>query len=305
MIASEVLADLIRQNVQVWSDGEHLRVRAPKGVLTPELQAKLTAHKAGVMELLEKDRQASVTVDLPRKHISFKPRRSFGESLSLNASEITGSASGQLCAQLYCIRGEVARNIYLPKDLPACEDGFIKHLVCTDSLTHRVVPERIRQAPEAEHTFEAYTSPLAIFKNQKRQIIGQTVVHILVDHYLRELPLPKRLQMAKTLKEFDRLDPPWLRRLICEHLDRVRAFWRLYPGLLTYRLKVLAGLKPLKRLQCLPVAVASSFVTLIASWMAYRSLKAGSFNYWPRAQRSGLGSVHPNDGKQEILINPS
>ena len=48
---------------------------------------------------------------------------------------MTGSASAQLCGQLYCIRAEVARNIYLPKDLCACDDGFIKALVCTDFLT--------------------------------------------------------------------------------------------------------------------------------------------------------------------------
>jgi len=58
MMASEILADLVKQNVQVWSDGEHLRLRAPKGVLTPELQARVAEHKAGVMEMLEKDRPA-------------------------------------------------------------------------------------------------------------------------------------------------------------------------------------------------------------------------------------------------------
>ena len=61
-------------------------------------------------------------------------------------SEMTRAAHGQLCAQLYCIRAEVARNIYLPKDLAACEDGFIKALVCTDFLTHEVKPERVRLA---------------------------------------------------------------------------------------------------------------------------------------------------------------
>ncbi|HKQ08265.1 MAG TPA: amino acid adenylation domain-containing protein [Blastocatellia bacterium] len=65
MMASEVLTDLIRQNAEVWSDGEHLRVRAPKGVLTPELQAKLAAHKAAVMELLEKAQRADADSALP------------------------------------------------------------------------------------------------------------------------------------------------------------------------------------------------------------------------------------------------
>lgn len=57
MMASEVLADLMRQNVQVWTEGECLRVRAPRGVLTAELRDKLTAHKVDVLELLREGNQ--------------------------------------------------------------------------------------------------------------------------------------------------------------------------------------------------------------------------------------------------------
>jgi hypothetical protein len=241
-----------------------------------------------MLSTLERDARANVAVDQPRKDISFRPRRSWRERLSFSASEITRSASAQLCAQLYCIRAEIARNIYLPKDLAACEDGFIKHVVCTDCLTHPVMPERIRLAEGAEHTFEAYTSPVAIFKNQKRQIIGQTMVHILVDDYLRGLPAPQRLRLAATLREKDHADPLWLKRLICEHLDKTRFFWRLYPGLVTHRLKSLAQLRPVERLKCLPAALAGSAVALAACWMAYRTLRAGSTDYWPRAERGNL-----------------
>ena len=108
--------------------------------------------------------------------------------MSLGASQMTGSARAQLCGQLYCIRAEVARNIYLPKDLCACDDGFIKALVCTDFLMHQVWPWRIVAAADAAHTFEAYVSPAGILKNQKRQMIGQTIVHVLVDDYLKKLP---------------------------------------------------------------------------------------------------------------------
>ena len=33
----ELLADLYARDVRLWLDGEQLRFRAPKGVLTPEL----------------------------------------------------------------------------------------------------------------------------------------------------------------------------------------------------------------------------------------------------------------------------
>src|SRR5437879_6350096 len=111
---------------------------------------------------LENNLTASVAVDRPCKDIEFKWHKTFCERLSLAISRVTQSARAQLCGQLYCIRSRVARNIYLPRDLAACEDGFIKSLVCTDFVTHTVEPERICLAEQAEHTFEAYTKLDAI-----------------------------------------------------------------------------------------------------------------------------------------------
>jgi hypothetical protein len=227
-------------------------------------------------------------VDLPRKDIVFKKRKNIWERLSLGASQMTGSARGQLCGQLYCIRAEVARNIYLPKDLCACDDGFIKALVCTDFLMHQVWPWRIVAAPDAAHTFEAYISPRGILKNQKRQMIGQTIVHVLVDHYLKNLPVAKRMKLANALSEQEQADPNWLKQLIKEHLKRTKFWWQLYPDLLSYGFKRLNGLSWVKRIACFPAAAAGFFVALVSSFLAYSSLKSGVTDYWPRAERTGL-----------------
>jgi len=241
-----------------------------------------------MVKTLEHNREASVAVDLPRKDISFKQHKSFWERVSLGASQMTGSASAQLCGQLYCIRAEVARNIYLPKDLCACDDGFIKALVCTDFLMHQVWPWRIAAAADASHTFEAYVSPAGILKNQKRQMIGQTIVHILVDNYLSKLPITKRMKLADALSEQEQANPNWLKQLIADHLGRTRFCWQLYPGLLSHRFKRLASFNWLKRIACLPAALAGFFVALTSSFMAYASLKKGTTDYWPRAERGHL-----------------
>ena len=243
---------------------------------------------------LENDSQASVTTDRPCKDIEFKARRAPMDRVSMAMSSLTTAASGQLCGQLYCIRAAVARNIYLPKDLAACEDGFIKAMVCTDFLSRPVLPERIRLAADAEHTFEAYTSPTAIFKNQKRQMIGQTMVHVLVDRFLAALPPLNRLCLAEFLRGKDRDDPTWLKRLISEHLERTRFWWRLYPGLLSQRFKHLGKLKPLKRVLCFPAALGSAGLAFFTSFAAWKSLKAGSTDYWPKAQRSSSAIIPPN-----------
>jgi hypothetical protein len=237
---------------------------------------------------LEGDALAHIAVDRPCKHLLYKARKTLWDRLSLAAARLTTSAEAQLCGQLYCIRAGIARNIYLPKDLAACEDGFIKTLVCTDFLTHPVEPLRIRLAEGAEHTFEAYSSPAAIVKNQKRQIMGQTIVHILVDGYLKSRPASERARLADALEEKDRTDPGWLKRLIHEHLRQTRFWWRLYPGLGGLGFKKLSRLNLRERLACFPAAVAGSSLALFSGLLAFEALKAGCTDYWPEAQRQGL-----------------
>jgi hypothetical protein len=244
-----------------------------------------------MLRTLEEDPRANVSVDIPRKDIFFKSRKSLLEHLSVGTSRVTLSAPAQLCGQLYCVRAEIARNIYLPRDLAACEDGFIKALVCTDSLTGPVLPERIRVADGAEHTFEAYTTLPALLRNQKRQIIGQTIVHLLVDEYLKGLPLTQRLHLADALKQKEAADPGWLKRLIAQHLERTRFFWQLYPGFLGQRFRALAGLDHRARLRLAPAAIVGSLLSLIPCFMAHASLKRGVTNYWPKARRMGLQHI--------------
>jgi hypothetical protein len=237
---------------------------------------------------LENDAQAHIAVDRPCKHLLFKRRKTPLDYLSLAASRLTSSADAQLCGQLYCIRAEIARNIYLPRDLAACEDGFIKMAVCTDFLTHPAAAGRIRVAEGASHIFEAYTSPAAVVKNQKRQIIGQTILHILVDKYLKGLTLSERTHLAETLREKDRTDPAWLKRLIEGHLRRTRFWWRLYPEMSGLAFKRLRRLKPSERVLCFPAALAASSLALVSGRLAFGVLKSGCTQYWPQAQRQGL-----------------
>jgi glycosyltransferase involved in cell wall biosynthesis len=259
-----------------------------------------------MLAALETEPRASVSVDRPCKDLAFKARRSVRERVSLTASGATAAAPAQLCAQLYCIRASIARNIYLPKDLSACEDGFIKALVCTDFLKHEVLPERICVADRAAHTFEAYTSIPAILRNQKRQVIGQAIVHILVDKELPRLLLMSTHrganepggtvaknagELADILERKDVEDPTWLKRLIAEHLRETRFFWRLYPGLLRQPFAKLKRLNFARRVLYFPVAILNSVVLFFASLAARRALKSGCTDYWPKAQRSGPAAV--------------
>jgi hypothetical protein len=246
---------------------------------------------------LETHAEVNVSVDRPSKHIEFKRGRTLRERLSMSASQLSGAAPAQLCAQLYAIRSRIARNIYLPKDLAACDDGFLKALVCTDFLSHDVWPMRIQTAPNAAHTFEAYTSLAGIFKNQKRQVIGQTIVHVLVDQFLKTLPPLARSKPGETVRELEQRDPGWLKRLIGEHVRRVRFAWRLYPRLLTAPFAHWRRLGWLKRILCLPAAIMRAGVLLISCFAAARYLRAGDTTYWPQAERRGFEPFEPEPNR--------
>jgi glycosyltransferase involved in cell wall biosynthesis len=60
------------------------------------------------------NREASIAVDRPCKDIEFKSRNTLREKISLTASRLTRSSVAQLCAELYCIRSEIALYIFLP-----------------------------------------------------------------------------------------------------------------------------------------------------------------------------------------------
>ncbi len=277
-----------RGKINAWNECVHsLSARDARYLMF--MDADIVIHNRetlwNMVQTLETSPEARVSVDVPRKDLEFKHTKTFRDRLSLAVSRLTRASSAQLCAQLYCIRSETARNIYLPHDLTACDDGFIKSLVCTDFLAHGVWPVRIETARNASHTFEAYTSFRSIFKNQKRQAIGQTMVHLLIDDYLKRLPAWERSKLADTLRKKDQEDPDWLKYLVRDHLRRKRFFWRLYPGMLSHRFKRLRKLSWRQRLLALPAVLGGTLIALAANFAAYRFLKAGLTSYWPRAER--------------------
>lgn len=278
----ENLKEQGKQNA--WNEFVHRR-SATESQFLIVMDADISIHRKetlwNLIVALQKDPQLSVAATLPCKDIAFKSRTAIKERLSLSMSQMTQAAQGQLCAQLYCIRAPIARNLYLPRDLGACEDGFIKAVACTDFFTHEIMPRRVQIVSQAEHTFEAYTSPVAVLRNQKRQIIGQTILHVLLDKHLKYLSVRERQELGETLKRKEEADRFWIKGLIAEHLKQTRHFWLLYPGLLTVRWKRLKNLSRWKQVTCFPAAAASVAVAFIASFMAWKALKIGGTGYWP------------------------
>ncbi|HKB56968.1 MAG TPA: glycosyltransferase family A protein [Lacunisphaera sp.] len=270
--------------INAWNQFVH-QISAPETHYLILMDADiLFGHVTTLWNLCQKLEQqpcAQVAVGDPVKDLALKNKPSLPERLSLATSRMTQGAAAQLTGQLYCIRAAAARRIRLPRELAACEDGFIKSLVCTDFLTKAPQPERIARVPQASHIFTAYVTAGDILRNQKRQMIGQTYVHLLVDRLLPSLPEEDRADLAATVQQLDAVLPGWLGRLLQEHLRQTRWFWRLFPGILTFRFRRLAPLPLGRRLRHLPAALAGQAITLTACWLAARALRGGQRQYWP------------------------
>lgn len=249
-----------------------------------------------LMATMERRPRVSATSGRQCKDLMFKERKTLWERISLATSDMTGTIEGRISGQLYCMRATVARNLYLPRDLSANDDGFFKAAICTDFFSQDLDPSRIVTAPDAAHIYQAYIAVNEILNNQKRQMIGQTAVHVLIE-YVKTLPREQRRNLAETLRQHETQDPDWLKKLIGAHLRRHRFFWQLFPGLVTFRFKRCLRLPGLRKLTFLPAACAGFAVTMIACSRAHRALRSGATQYWPKPNRQSVYST-PHAGSQ-------
>ncbi len=63
MTVADLLADLASRDIRLRLDGDKLRINAPKGVLTRQLQAKLVKHKPEILTALGEATPDPATVD--------------------------------------------------------------------------------------------------------------------------------------------------------------------------------------------------------------------------------------------------
>lgn len=74
MSATKLLSQLSQQGVQFWSEGDNLRYRAPKGVLTPDARDQLIKLKAEILDLIttsESEALPQLTKNPEQGHVPF------------------------------------------------------------------------------------------------------------------------------------------------------------------------------------------------------------------------------------------
>jgi hypothetical protein len=74
MSAAELLLDLDRLGIQLEADGERLRY-FPRSALTPDLLARLKAHKADLLAMLRPSPDADAALPAPTREAPAKPTK--------------------------------------------------------------------------------------------------------------------------------------------------------------------------------------------------------------------------------------
>ncbi len=264
------------------------------------MDADITFNRLDTIELvhreLERNPKLGGASDTPVKNVVDRNNPTMRERLSLATSEMTGTIAGRLNGMLYCLRSDIARNLYLPRDVLANDDGFFKAAICTNFFQTPLDPTKVVSVREATHLYDPYLSLRDVLNNQKRQMIGQATVHVIIEH-LMTLPAPERAHLAATLQRLESNDPDWLKKLIDVHVARTHYFWRLFPGILGFRWRRLGQMRGVQRLTHFPAALAGFGVTLVACWQAARFLRRGVTNFWPKLARQTVPGAPVLDAK--------
>ena len=220
--------------------------------------------------------RVSVVSSRPCADQVFRERRTAWERIAGVLADETRGGQGQINRHVYCLRAEVARNLYLPREFDGGETSFIRLAVCTDFFTREPDPMRSVFALEAVHVYRAEIEPGDVLRRRVREIIGQTGAHVLLQH-VQTLPVAARRHLADTFRQREARDPGWFGKSMAWHVHARTFFWQLFPGCVRLGWRGLAQL---------PVAPLKFGLTVVAGCRAHRFLRQRTL----QALRGGVSS---------------
>lgn len=231
-----------------------------------------------LIDALEHTPDAVVSVDKPRKDIEKKLKKGAMAKLSVGVSSVNRNVSAVITGQLYCMRGEAIRNIYMPVGLPV-EDGFLRAMVVTDNFTHLDDSSKIVAVNDVYHYFEALLSPRKLYKHEKRLIIGSTV-NMMIYGFLWNTVAQTGKDAGLIIKELNEADNVWLIDVIDKYKSS-RGFWIVDRSFFFKRIvQLISGNQKLwKKIILFPIALFATLVTIVI---------ATDVNYYFR-NNNGLG----------------
>lgn len=130
---------------------------------------------------LQRRPQLWVLNSQPVKDTALRGPRTLVERLALKASGGLDDWKTAICGQLYAMPAARARDFRLPIGLPV-EDGYLRAMVLTDSLTAPEDFSRIDGAEAVRHVYASETTLAALIRHQERIVIGSAINAALFAH---------------------------------------------------------------------------------------------------------------------------
>jgi len=264
-----------------WNEFVH-RLSDPEADVFVFMDGDVQLAHSGVLnsliEPLANDDRLWIAGGMPVKHIA--KQRTFNPLhwVSLAASAVRHESNDAFGGCLYAARSDVMRRFCLP-DVLIGEDCFIGAMIKTEFFTTDEHTGRVRRAPEAEVLFEAYTTPLSIYKNLRRRAVGLTIASMLYDE-LWAKSTKDGLDAGDLVMQWQANDPQWAQKLIRRKIQE-RGRWVLPRGMLIKGFRKVSRLRFPKNIIMFPVALCGVCVNLVPCIRANQIIRKGKMkNLW-------------------------
>lgn len=208
----------------------------------------------------------------PVKDVHAKNRKTFLDRFTLAVSA-RAKPIGVINGSLYAIRAEVAREIWLPNDIPG-EDGFLNAMVTTRGFTTPIGQYVVKTAWHPTHSFEAHSST-EFFAHEQRMIVG-TVINRWIFEYLWSLQLQE--PAGELIRRLNEEDPDWVEAII-----RMRTQGKVWsiPSAITLGRFGANERSWFRRIASLPIAIVATVLTVPPAIAANGKLKRrGAAQFW-------------------------
>jgi len=215
-----------------------------------------------LVEGLQNNPNAVASVDRPRKDVEKQLKKGLLARLSVGVSGANQNGRSVITGQLYCMRGSVIRNIYMPVGLPV-EDGFLRAMVVTNNFRHEDEQSKIIAVNDVCHYFEALLSPTKLYRHEKRLVIG-SAINMMVYSYLWEVVAETGKDAGCLIKEMNENDPKWLTALI-DSYKLSGGFWIVKRKMFFNRItQLINGNQPYsKKILLFPLVLLATLISTI------------------------------------------
>ena len=202
-----------------------------------------------MLDALIKSKTACVAIDDSVKDLSEQAHKTLIERLILAASGTAYNTRVAICGQLYCVRHQTLKDIWMPVGLPG-EDGFLRAMILTKNFTEDETLDRLIFVEGARHIFESERTIRSAFRHNVRLAIGTAINMLLFNHFRESESILK--DVGGYIRSRNATDPNWVNELIAAEIRR-KKYFLLNKDFVLKRLQRLSSLPISQRFRRWPV----------------------------------------------------